>query len=475
MRCLTGFSDLSRSTRAAVALAVGSLLCAMPGLAGAAPHYLRSDFAPPWGVSENETQMDVVFGVGNWADERYESVDVSRLFAEPDFIFMEGGDHNADELESFLEANEVAIADFVSAGGVLFVNAAPTEGDGMNLGFGVSLSGVDRFCASDCNALDPMHPIFLGPFAPVGTSLSGNFFSHGTLSGPATPLIASAQTGDVALAELRVGRGLVLFGAMSTVNFHSEPEGRNLRSNLLAYAVRRVRRQVNFTLEPMAGESPTSVNLTMIAHATGRFGPLEGLTVRFEISGANPAFLSTRSGPDGSASFSYTGVNAGTDVILACVDEDVDGLCGEEEPRITATRVWKEDPGPVACRVAYKGFLQAASGRGARVSGAARVGAGRARSGHLYRELGPRSGVGLVSFSTESVRCLGRSATLEGRARTARGEVVTYRIEVQDIPGFSRDRYRIRLSNGYDSGLQPLLDGGVEVRAASGPVSGRER
>jgi hypothetical protein len=180
--------------------------------------------------------MDAVFGAGNWVDARYETVNPATLFANAEFIFMEGSDFGASELESFLTAHSAAIEAFVNGGGVVFLNAAPNEGNGMAFGFGVSLIYGAAFCSSGCNAVSGLHPIFNGPFVPVGTSFSGTSFSHGYVSGPFTSLIRDTSARTL-LAELSVGGGAVLFGSMTTPNFHSpQPNATNLRKNIIAYA-----------------------------------------------------------------------------------------------------------------------------------------------------------------------------------------------------------------------------------------------
>jgi hypothetical protein len=246
-----------RSVQRSPVLRILSVLCAAAPLLGIALivlldpaaaraqaqiYYLRSTVGPPWGSNSNEQAMDAVFGVGNWVDARYETVNTAALFSNSKFIFMEGGDFTSNEMESFLTANAAAINTFVSAGGVVFLNAAPNEGNGMSFGFGVSLLYPSYYCSFGCNAVSGQHPIFNGPFLPVGTSFSGNSFSHAVLVGSFTPLIQDTS-GRALLAEATVGSGLALFGGMTTSNFHSpQPNGNNLRRNILAYAAARAKK-----------------------------------------------------------------------------------------------------------------------------------------------------------------------------------------------------------------------------------------
>lgn len=200
-------------------------------------HYIRSTVGPPWGVSENESAMNDVFGIGGWFDSRYELVTASDVFdAGTSLVFMEGGDNNADELEAFLGANMTLIEDWVSNGGCLLIQSAPNEGDGLAYPFGVTLSYPDFGGAGEAHAVDGSHPIFAGPFLPVATDYTGNFFSHSSVSGGGIGGILMDGDGSFVLAELFTGSGLMLVGGMTTDNFHDpDPHSDNLTRNILFY------------------------------------------------------------------------------------------------------------------------------------------------------------------------------------------------------------------------------------------------
>ncbi len=198
--------------------------------------YVRSIASAPWGSSSNETAMNNVFGAGHWNDLRFETVNAANLFSdEYSFVYLEGSDSIANELETFITANRTRMEQFVAAGHTLLVNAAPNEGDGMSFGFG----GVNLTYPSltpTASAVDLGHPIFQGPFTPVGSSYSGNSFGHAIVTGPGLSPILTRSGGDMLLAEKRWGAGLVLFGGMTTPNFHSpQPQSNNLRANIIAY------------------------------------------------------------------------------------------------------------------------------------------------------------------------------------------------------------------------------------------------
>ena len=180
--------------------------------------YLRSTVGSPWGSTANETAMNRAFGTNNWQDLRYETVNPTALFSPATtFIFMEGSEYNALELQSFLTANMTAMQNWVAAGGRLFLNAAPNEGSSMNFGFGVTLLYPDNTSAA--NAADPRHRIFLGPFTPVGVSWTGTSFGHATVSGTnLTRLITNSVNGRAVLGETH------LWGRVDAVWRHDDAQ-----------------------------------------------------------------------------------------------------------------------------------------------------------------------------------------------------------------------------------------------------------
>lgn len=198
--------------------------------------YVRSTTGRPWGSSTPEAAMNAVFGAGNWDDLRFETADPAELFSDAyAFVYLEGSDFLANELETFLDANLARIEEFVATGRTVLINSAPNEGDGMSYGFGgVSLVYSDS--SNTAVAIDPLHAIFQGPFVPVGTSFSGNSFSHSTVAGSDLVQLLRAASGRNILAEKDWGSGLVVFGGMTTTNYHSpQPESTNLLNNIIAY------------------------------------------------------------------------------------------------------------------------------------------------------------------------------------------------------------------------------------------------
>ncbi len=205
-------------------------------LSAATPYYLQSSSGGyPWGRSNYTEDMDAVFGVGEWINERFETVDPDDLFSSAnDFIYMEGSDRHAQEMEDFITANLIKMEAWVYAGGTLFLNAAPNEGDGMYFGFGASLIYSDS--SSTVTAVDPEHDIFHQPFGVTGDTFTGNSFAHATVSGDGLNSLLQGTSGRSVLAEKTHGRGVAFFGGITSRYYHSpKPQVSFLHQNILKY------------------------------------------------------------------------------------------------------------------------------------------------------------------------------------------------------------------------------------------------
>lgn len=215
------------------AFAAGVVLCCLvySGLSHATA-YIRGASAP-WGQNTNEAAMDAAFGAGNWDDLRM--ADGAGPFlpgAGHDFIFLEGGDGTSIELATYLSTYSAEIEAFVSNGGSLLLNAAPNQGGNIDFGFGGVTLTYPSFTDS-VTAADPGHPIFAG----IATDYTGNFFGHAIVGPSLAPLIVNASDANqIVLGEMSFGGGFVLFGGMTTDNFHQpQPDAATLLANILTY------------------------------------------------------------------------------------------------------------------------------------------------------------------------------------------------------------------------------------------------
>ncbi len=211
-------------------------------ITGTNAYYMYSNWTgggyQPWYTTSNSEHMDAVFGAGEWTTAYYEDADAEAIFSNTTcFVFMEGSDSHASELESFLTAHSTLIENWVASGGHLFLNAAPNEGDGMMFGFGGTELQYSWF-AGNVEADLPVHPAFDGPFTPTTTSMTGGSYGHASVAGTGlTNILHDTFSPDrIVCAEKSWGAGIVIFGGMTVTNFHyPSTEAANFRKNIISY------------------------------------------------------------------------------------------------------------------------------------------------------------------------------------------------------------------------------------------------
>lgn len=224
------------------ALLVFVFIIMLTGSAIAAPvaAYIRGA-SSPWGSTSNEALMTTVFGaVGTgWNDLRM-SGGVGPFLPGSGyyFIFLEGSDFSANELNAYLTANRTDIENFVANGGTLLLNSAPNQGANINFGFG-GMTLVYPSFSSSVTAADSAQPDFLGPYGTSGTTFTGPYFAHAIVTGPGmTPILYTTGTSNVVLGEKTWGTGLVLLGGMTTPNWHSpQPQAGRFHLNVVSNAI----------------------------------------------------------------------------------------------------------------------------------------------------------------------------------------------------------------------------------------------
>jgi gliding motility-associated-like protein len=203
--------------------------------------YIRRDPPEPWTwcpiLNTNMLEMDEAFGAGGWESGFYASVDATEVFdSNTCMVFLEGGDDHALEFNDFVTANLSLMEEWVFNGGNLYMNAGPNYGGSINCGFdGVTI--VYPSFAGNAEAVDPTHPIFNGPYLPVGTTWTGPWFAHAEITGPdLIPLLTDPTLSTYSLAEKNWGGGKVIFGGMTVSGWH-EPylESSNMHINILKY------------------------------------------------------------------------------------------------------------------------------------------------------------------------------------------------------------------------------------------------
>ena len=190
--------------------------------------------------------------------------------------------------------------------------------------------------------------------------------------------------------------------------------------------------------------------------------------MRFTVTGANPGSGSQTTDQFGQAVFSYTGQNAGADAIAAYADKNNNGI-NDGEPSDTATKNWVVPSSTPGCEIKITGggSIVATNGDQGSFGGNAVVSAtGNASGQEQYQDHGPAQPFTMNSTSVASIVCSAdkTQATIYGRATINGSGSFIYRIVLQDNgSNGSTDAYGIRLSNGYDSGLQSLRSGNVDI------------
>jgi len=225
-----------------------TLTCAALAIAAAAgsttagtPYYIRSVNGDAWGGNGNEQAMDIEFGNGNYQIASYETLNVGQVFSNnTSLVYIDGGDGNATSFKQFFAANHTAIENWVSAGGCLFANAAGWYETQINLGFQNTIINAPVYDPT-FNAADPNNPIWSGPHTPAGTSFSGNYASHGYISGgPSPTTLGKNGQGQPSLVMFDWGQGNVMVGALTdpALWWQPQPNAVNVRANMLDYLCR---------------------------------------------------------------------------------------------------------------------------------------------------------------------------------------------------------------------------------------------
>ncbi|MBK8146429.1 MAG: gliding motility-associated C-terminal domain-containing protein [Bacteroidetes bacterium] len=221
------------------------------GAGGAVPgnKYYITDIAP-WGSPSNVNEMDQVFGVGNWIQDNFSANAAAIFVPGTQFVFIEGSDANGTACTNFMNANVALIESWVNAGGKLFLNAAPNNGGIQNWGFGGTTLNYQNLIPTNPNNVpgaimtNLLHPINVGPNLPVDATgvYTGPYFAHADIVNGGTTVIHDAANPNIAvLTEKAWGAGIVMFGGMTTSNWHNNvapltnQHAINMRKNILVY------------------------------------------------------------------------------------------------------------------------------------------------------------------------------------------------------------------------------------------------
>ena len=286
--------------------------------------YLRSSAGLPWGQSGDVTALNSVFGAGNWADLKYETVNLASVLTTATVVFMQGGNTSDIPMRDFIAANGSSLSNWVSSGGSLFICSAPNYISTYSMGFGVT---HENFGGGNGYAALPGHGLLVGPNTPVLPGpWNGNSFSHGTLSGGGlTTIIRDSGTGTI-LGEKTLGNGYLLFGTLTTPFFFDsswtpQPNVGNLLKNALVYAAGRAAFSSGITVAEGSGAYSTNNLATLISA-----GPANesGQAVDFLVTTDHPELFSVQPAiaANGSLTFTPAGSGYGTATVTVRLHDD---------------------------------------------------------------------------------------------------------------------------------------------------------
>ena len=97
----------------------------------------------------------------------------------------------------------------------------------------------------------------------------------------------------------------------------------------------------SLAITPSSQYTATGSQATVVATARNASGnPVAGVSVVFNVAGANAASGVVTTGANGQAQFSYLGLDGGIDTVRAFADNNGDGIAGIGEPTASATVLW---------------------------------------------------------------------------------------------------------------------------------------
>jgi len=217
------------------------------------------------------------------------------------------------------------------------------------------------------------------------------------------------------------------------------------------------------TLAPKTATNTVDAEHCVTATVKDAFGnPTPNIIVRFKVTGSVNTTGNPTTNGAGQAQFCYTGpALPGADAISAFADTNSNGTQNGGEPSDTASKTWVLPASTPGCKVTNGGRITASNGDKATFGGNAK--ADGLQGEEEYQDHGPAQGMNVHSIDITAVVCnaAGTTASIFGTATVDGAGSFVFRIDVTDNgePGRS-DTYRMRLSNGYDSGVQTLAKGG---------------
>ena len=157
-------------------------------------------------------------------------------------------------------------------------------------------------------------------------------------------------------------------------------------------------------------------------------------------------------------------------MIKAYADTNTNNTQDPGEPSDTAAKTWTLPTSVTPCTIKITNggwILTDDADRGSFGGNAKETSTGGDSGNENYQDHGPTEPMHVKSINVLEVTCSPDQtrASIFGTATVNGTGTYDFRIDVQDLgePGKLIDTYRIRLSNGYDSGEHKLRGGNVQI------------
>jgi len=219
-----------------------------------------------------------------------------------------------------------------------------------------------------------------------------------------------------------------------------------------------------FNVSPLAPSFPVGATASFTVTVTGAHGEAEQfIPVTFAVTSAGfPSSTggAVMTGPAGTAGFDYTNALPGTDTLHVFADLDEDGAEDPGETIDTTVR-WRVPSSTDGAKATGGGMIVPAEGGSASFNFAVQKKAGELLPKGTLAYSAPGRSVVATAFTAIVID--GNQASIFGTATLNGGGSVGFRVDAGDGGEPAADAFRIRLTGGYDSGLQPLTSGNIQT------------
>lgn len=184
----------------------------------------------PWGSTADLTNMNQVFGAGNYSAYSYATANPLSVFnASNSFVWLEGGANTDIAWYNYLNTNQTLITDWVNSGGSLLLMSAGWDSNTYTFGqaslvFNRSYSSTGTLTSDGLSAFT---------YYPTPATQSGNSLAHDYVIGTNLTVFMTGTNNLPIIAGMELGSGYIMYSGLTDSNWHNS--GYNLVNNVVAY------------------------------------------------------------------------------------------------------------------------------------------------------------------------------------------------------------------------------------------------